>query len=346
MKRVKLEELAAQQRGESYSELYERIRSELDAGRLMPVKASGKNGKKPALYLEYWIREEQKDYSELEEELDYRLTPAISVDYYRRHLPEYEKDRQYVRMLDAFLRGRGDELREPVSVNERSYAIWKQEKFLKKGHGGTILKRCGIEPSDLNYYETSEPLAYYSGSRATPQNLLIVENKDTFYTMRRHLLSGGSAILGMEIGTLIYGAGKGILRSFLDFELCVEPYMTHPQNKFYYFGDLDYEGIGIYENLADLFSGRCEIRPFTKAYEEMLQKETGGETEQSWLLRLPKMKEKQNQELSGHFYSYFCAGCVKRMRDILKAGRYIPQECLTERDLRRGEEEAGREDAV
>ena len=29
MKRVKLEELAAQQRGESYSELYERIRSEL-----------------------------------------------------------------------------------------------------------------------------------------------------------------------------------------------------------------------------------------------------------------------------------------------------------------------------
>ena len=52
---------------------------------------------------------------------------------------------------------------------------------------------------------------------------------------------------GAEIGTLIYGAGKGIIRSFQDFDLCAEPYMKHPKNTIYYFGDMDYEGIGIYE---------------------------------------------------------------------------------------------------
>ena len=65
--------------------------------------------------------------------------------------------------------------------------------------------------------------------------------------MRNYLLNGHTEIFGAEIGTLIYGAGKGIIRSFQDFDLCAEPYMKHPKNTIYYFGDLDYEGIGIYE---------------------------------------------------------------------------------------------------
>ena len=66
--------------------------------------------------------------------------------------------------------------------------------------------------------------------------------------MRNYLLNGHTEIFGAEIGTLIYGAGKGIIRSFQDFDLCAEPYMKHPKNTIYYFGDLDYEGIGIYES--------------------------------------------------------------------------------------------------
>ena len=85
----------------------------------------------------------------------------------------------------------------------------------------------------------------YTHTREVPQNLLLLENKDTFYSMRRHLLEGKDTILGMKIGTLIYGAGKGILKSFQDFSICAEPYMQNRQNQIYYFGDLDYEGIGI-----------------------------------------------------------------------------------------------------
>lgn len=59
--------------------------------------------------------------------------------------------------------------------------------------------------------------------------------------MRRHLLGGGKTILGLETGTLIYGAGKQILRSFFDFSLCMEPYINCTGNQIYYFGGLDYE---------------------------------------------------------------------------------------------------------
>lgn len=48
--------------------------------------------------------------------------------------------------------------------------------------------------------------------------------------------------------------------------------MKHPKNTIYYFGDLDYEGIGIYENLAEKFRSRWKIIPFVPAYQAMLGK--------------------------------------------------------------------------
>lgn len=46
-------------------------------------------------------------------------------------------------------------------------------------------------------------------------------------------MSGHTEIFNMEVGTLIYGAGKGILRSFQDFDLCAEPYMTVLEIRFF-----------------------------------------------------------------------------------------------------------------
>ena len=110
---------------------------------------------------------------------------------------------------------------------------------------------------------------------------------------------------GAEIGTLIYGAGKGIIRSFQDFDLCAEPYMKHPKNTIYYFGDLDYEGIGIYENLAEKFRSRWKIIPFAPAYQTML-----GKAEQ--ITELPETKEHQNRNISTQFFSCFDEIMVKK----------------------------------
>ena len=331
MKRIPLEKIELQYKPASYQELYKKVLELLENQKIKPVKASGTNGKKPALYKEYWLIETTKDNSSLTEELSYLYVPAISTDYYLHHLKQYQEDRPWVLLLNQYLKTNREELKNPQSINERSFAIWKREKFLKEEQGRKILKRCGISMEMLNLYETTEPLSYYVHTREIPQNLLIVENKDTFYSMRKHLLSGENKenqILGVSIGTLIYGAGKGILRSFEDFNLCVEPYMRAEENHIYYFGDLDYEGIGIYEKLAVLFQENCTIRPFCEAYLKMYEK-----TETIGIKSMPRMKEGQNQNIEELFWSFFKKQDAEKMKELLRMGQYIPQEILSVKDL-------------
>lgn len=328
MKRISLEKIEKHYHTNSYQELYQKVRELLEAGKIKPVKASGINGKKPALYNEYWKIEETEDTSALLEELSYWYVPIISTDYYLQHFKEYQEDRPWILLLNQFLKTRREELQTPQSMNERSFAIWRREKFLKEEQGKKILKRCNISLEMLNFYETTEPLAYYVHTRETPQNMLIVENKDTFYSMRKHLLSGEKEIFGRKIGTLIYGAGKGIYKSFEDFASCAEPYMREKNNTIYYFGDLDYEGILIYEKFEKLFGQHSTIRPFQEAYITMNRK--AGEIGEE---KLPSMKEGQNHNISSQFWDFFDAEEAEWMKKLLESGRYIPQEILTEADF-------------
>lgn len=326
MKRITLDDLLKSRANLTYLEQYQYIRNLLDEEKIKPVKSSKTNGKTPALYREYWMIEKKKNYDMLLEELKYSLSPMIAVDYYLSHPDIYETDRPWVLMLSDYLKNHKEALGYQESLNERSFEIWNREKFLSKEQGKRILKRCGLELDFLHIYDTTEPLSYYSHTRNTPQNLLILENKDPFYSMRRHLLEGKTEIFGVPVGTLIYGAGKGIFRSFQDFDLCVEPYMKEEGNTLYYFGDLDYEGIGIYENLAEMFKDRWEIQPFVPAYEAMVYK--GEKVE-----KLPATKEQQNRNIKGIFFSYFSMELSVKMKQILEDGRYIPQEILNIKDF-------------
>lgn len=327
MKRVTLEQLSQYAHASSYRDLVSYIYGQVEMGSLKPVRASKTNGKKPALYREYWLLEQKADYRAYEQELSYQMSTLIHTDYYLRHLEQYAKDRVWVLQLNQFLLRMQEFGSVPeVSMNERSFEIWGREKFLREGQGKKILKRCGMDTSQLSFYDTSEPMAYYSRTRETPQNLLILENKDTFYSMRRYFLNGKEQIFHVPFGTLLYGAGKGVMRSFEDFSLCAEPYMQDFENGFYYFGDLDYEGIGIYERLAQSMEGRFYIEPFTAAYRHMLQKARTA-------VELPPTKEKQNRSLTGYFFQFFTDEEVCGMKEILESGRYIPQEIINISDL-------------
>ena len=110
MKRISLEELLEACHTDSYEEQYHYIIDLLEQGHIKPVKAAGTNGKKPALYRFYWKREQKKDYRVLEEELKYQMHPMISVDYYLSHLENYERDRDYVLLLNRYLRGKQGQL--------------------------------------------------------------------------------------------------------------------------------------------------------------------------------------------------------------------------------------------
>ena len=165
MKKILLEKLLDNCKEQEYQKQYEYIINLLEKKKIKPVKASRLNGKSPALYREYWLLEETKDYSNFIEELRYQIIPDISVDYYLRHLESYEADREWVLQLNKYLKERKETLQFKVSANERSFEIWGREKFLSKGQGRRILKRCGLEMSFFNIYETTEPLAYYSRTR-------------------------------------------------------------------------------------------------------------------------------------------------------------------------------------
>ena len=223
MKKVSLEELLEKWERDSYESQYRYVMELIDTGKIKPVKSSAGNGRKPALHTQYWLVEEKQDYSAWEEELLYRTDTHINVEYYLRHLDMYDKDRAYVRRLSDYLRDQNGLLSVPISRNERSFEIWGEEKFLSGGAGRTILSRCKIDESVLNVYFTAEPFAYFAAHRDVPQKILILENKDPFFGMRRYLLEGNKRILGEKIGTLIYGAGKRVVSSFGEFAISAEP---------------------------------------------------------------------------------------------------------------------------
>lgn len=301
-----------------YTDLYRFIQIALDEERLKPVLNSGSNGKKPALYQKYHIITSIENEEQLRNELLYQLHPRLKNDYYLNHLTQYNEDRLAIMKLSVFFQNQADCLKQQTATNERSFQIWQQEKFLAQ-EGSRLLKNVGLSIADLNIYETAEPLAYFSASKITPQNILIIENKDTFYSLRKHLIEGHETIFNVPIKTLIYGGGKKGIKGFQHIKGSVEPYLLHEDNHFYYFGDLDYEGILIFERLCAHFY--CE--PFIPAYEAMLKKATN--------LQLPKTKEKQNRNIEQTFLSHFEQR--EKMLAILEDEHYIPQEILTMSDF-------------
>lgn len=322
---ITLSELQTYMKVTDYSSLVTLLYTLMEKAQLTPIKNSGLNGRKPALYQKYRIHREIKDYSKYQEELLYQLDPMLDNNYYKNHLETYQKDRLFVLALNEYIKNHKSSLQETSSYNERSFEIWGREKFLLKEGGIRILKYLGLTADDLNVYETSEPLAYYSHHKEVPQKIVILENKDTFYSMRRHLLGNNFTILGDRIGTLIYGGGKSIYKSFQDFTLCLEPYMNDARNEILYFGDLDYEGIHIYETLQNNFKDKVCLAPFCKGYQRMLDKAN--------IERLPITKEGQNRNIGEVFFSYFSNEIQSKMKHILQQDKYVPQEILQKSDF-------------
>ncbi len=104
----------------------------------------------------------------------------------------------------------------------------------------------------------------------------------------------------------------------------------------FYFGDLDYEGILIYEHLLEQKEYQWDrkgngsagmIQLFRKAYEAMLDKAL-----QIGFSALPDMKEKQNSNIGTVFLDVFDEERRRQIHEILSAGKYIPQEILNEHD--------------
>ncbi|MDV3426496.1 MAG: DUF2220 family protein [Bacillota bacterium] len=303
---------------DDYIKLTEFINSLINEGILCVVKTSGLNGMNPPLYNKYRAADKKENLDSILSEINYNFPIEFQREYYLNNIKKYMLDKVYLEKLILFYREKRESLMMPMSINERSFAIWGEEKFLKDGRGQSILKNIGISIDALNIYRTPEPFVYFSLNKSKNQVVLIIENKDTWYTLRKLMIEGKNTFLGERIDTIIYGAGKNIEKSLEEYEYTVEKYLLNPA-EVYYFGDLDFEGIAIYERVNKKYRNKLNIQLYKSGYQAMIML--------SRKVQLSKCSEKQNKNIGEVFLSDM-EPYRSEILSILRGGFYIPQEIV------------------
>lgn len=273
------------------------------------------------LYKKYRkIYTEKKDHN-LAGEIIRSIEPPASVDYYINNYDDFVTDKTAIEVISDFSRQNNKGF---VTVNERAYELFGDEKFFKgsekeRSRGETVLRRLGLSYEDLWCYETLEPFFNFQKkdfSKLKSRTVFIIENKDTFWSFKRHIMESSSKL---KPDMLIYGEGKKILSSFK----FVNEYDINPgYDEFIYFGDLDPEGINILCALKDKYP-QYKIEPFYEGYRILLEKGLAKKP-----LQTPK-KQIINENNISRFIGSFDRTTAEQIKNLLTSGCYIPQEALS-----------------
>ncbi|MBU3180205.1 hypothetical protein [Clostridium psychrophilum] len=227
--RLTLEEIEKFYSVKDYNSLAILIKKLIEEKIIVPIKASKTNGQNPALYKRYSLVKKEEDNSKYEDEIRNELYIGFDMAYYKSHIGLYKRDRKYVIGLSNYIRVNKQKSDISISINELSFEIWQEEKFLKDGRGKTIIKNVGLDIEKFNFYTTPEPFVFYSFSKQNKQRVLIIENKDTWYSIRKLMHNGCNNVLGTAIDTIIYASGKGRFKGLLEYNLMVEEYLRYPR---------------------------------------------------------------------------------------------------------------------
>ncbi|MEW6624061.1 MAG: Wadjet anti-phage system protein JetD domain-containing protein [Bacillota bacterium] len=294
--------------------------------KLVSEKLISPVGKKPitthGLHLKYRInRKAEKKDDELARQIIKSIEPPAKLDYYLKNPQDFVKDRVIIEIISSFLRQKNNDI---VTANERSYQLFGNEKFIKgdgknRSHGETVLKRLGLGFSNIRCEDTIEPFFSFQNKdfhSKVSRNVYIIENRDTFWSFKRNIMDCSSIV---KADMLVYGEGKKIISSFK----FVDEYDVDPQRDiFFYFGDLDAEGINIYCELLDQYP-QYRILPFCEGYQAVF--EIGQRREP---VKIPK-QQKVNIENIERFISAFDQSWAIKLKKLLEGGFYIPQEALS-----------------
>lgn len=281
-----------------------------EKGYIQPLKTTKQDFQ--GSFEKYKILKLRKENEEKIKEEILKLDKKIKIDYFLKYPEEYIKNKEIIIPINEFIKQINGRKIETITVNERSYQIYKNEKRLKDNE--EILKKLGITYNDLYAYDTYEPFFYYINTEYEMQEsknktILIIENKDTFWTIVRVVKK-----LKIEnIYMIIYGEGKKILKSFS----FIEEFKINSKDNIYYFGDIDFEGINIYVSLKNKYN-KYNISVFTKGYQTILDIEKTPE----------KISTNQNinQNKIEKFINEFNSKYKDKLIEIFNNKKYIPQE--------------------
>lgn len=302
----------------SYAAFHAQVQELVTQGVLQPVGGRGDtNGQIPPLQRKYRIIRPKADLQAETEEIMF-LSPRLHISSYLKNRRRYRRERDILLPLSTFLKREQDALLFPMSKNERAYAVWGAEKALDDSRYQGVIQYNDLQGL-LNYYHTPEPFFDYLCMEVRHKTLLILENKDIWYTMRKIFLQDPARrrLFGLRLDGLIYGEGKKAARPGALTEYAAS---FQEELEFWYCGDIDYEGFSIYEAVRRA-NPSLHLRLFAPGYHAMVERGTA-----HGLNACPK-----EQERPGGLEETL-AECFPQDRapiaDLLARGAYIPQECL------------------
>lgn len=199
------------------------------------------------LSLKYEKLVEKEELSEKEKIFIHNLNPKININIYNKKIEVFRKDKELLSRLSEFLNCSNHEF---ISVKERSLQLFNDEKMLQNSG---ILNRTKIDYNSLTCIENPEPLLCFIGDKFYLKNsrkILIIENLDTYWTFHKLMLKEiGEENKEFNIDMIIYGSGYGITDINYNFSY----YSITQADRICYFGDLDSEGICIYQLFKSKF---------------------------------------------------------------------------------------------
>lgn len=226
------------------------------------IKPIGKKkiGLYPSLYAAYTLL---RHTDQLPSPVEFfSLHPRMNPQKYYMNLTAWNDVKPFLMTISNYLYNPDHSW---LTASERSLDLFQDEKWLGQ-KGKSVLRSVGLQLSDLNCFETTEPFFYRLwGVPELSRNVLIVENKDTFYTCKQWIDKCGE-LLGQSFDAIVYGEGNKIIKSF--------PFAhevwgnTFSSVKFFYVGDLDPRGIWIVDKLQSHY--KFPIYPLLTFYRAMI----------------------------------------------------------------------------
>lgn len=309
-----------------YDQLSRLVEQLCEEGKIIPVKNSGKTSFFPPVYMEYKKLAQKKDYSAYLSEIA-ALHPKLSISRYLGKPEAFARSREKILLLSEFL-WRQDGRPEKMSVKERSYAIWRDEKVMESEEGRKVLSFNGLDLLALYCYETPE--SFFSTRISRQGMVLVLENKDPWYSIGKALKEMETLVFcGKEVALLVYGEGNKVMRDgaltqfILDEERNLEVEVC-------YAGDIDRAGIGILYGVMS-HNPRLKISPFHPLYEAMGEK-AAEQLELGYPLK--PSEDKRNLLWNREFIGFFSGKNRKTVEKALGENSLIPQEILAYPDYK------------
>ena len=282
---------------------------------LTPIKSSGTNGKQPPLANVYKINKTVTRQSVRERVIALKksLHPAIFIEYYlTKTIDELEQDFTALQQLNTYIQTHGFPSSKALA-QERSFEIFHDEKWIIENGGKQFLEKVKVWDL-LEIWPIADPVSFAINPLQLQQNehhkFLIVENKATFYSLL-------PALTETDFTALLYGKGYAILSTLQ--VLPTQLPLNYEQAQFYYFGDIDADGISIWHSLN--YKQRIKLAyPFYKA---CIEKEQA----------LGKEYQRKSEQAIQHFCENFSAEEQQKIKAALQNGCYYPQEILKAEEL-------------